>query len=159
MVSVVVAGVCGVQTNKKRPESKRRQYNACRCLLGEMLPRTIALLLVAATASAASAAPRSVLMITVDDLRPQLAHAYDMDQTLTPNIDNFAEQALVFHRAYCQQAVCSPSRNSFMSGRRPDTTRVWPVPVRSSGREQRAGWDASVTPVAGSRRSHRGLDA
>merc|ERR1712232_239481 len=27
--------------------------------------------------------------------------------------------------AYVQQTVCSPSRNSFMSGRRPDRTRTW----------------------------------
>jgi iduronate 2-sulfatase len=59
------------------------------------------------------------------DLRPQLNVAYGMTETITPNLDKFAESALVFHRAYCQQAVCSPSRNSFMSGRRPDTTKVW----------------------------------
>jgi hypothetical protein len=58
-------------------------------------------------------------MITVDDLRPQLNEAYGMTETITPNLDKFAKGALVFHRAYCQQAVCSPSRNSFMSGRRP----------------------------------------
>jgi iduronate 2-sulfatase len=48
-----------------------------------------------------------------------------MTETITPNLDKFAAGATVFHRAYCQQAVCSPSRNSFMSGRRPDTTKVW----------------------------------
>jgi iduronate 2-sulfatase len=73
---------------------------------------------------AAAEPHRSVLLITVDDLRPQLG-AYGMHETLTPNVDQFAASALLFQRAYCQMAVCSPSRNSFMSGRRPDTTRVW----------------------------------
>jgi hypothetical protein len=66
----------------------------------------------------------NILLITVDDLRPQLG-AYGMSETLTPNVDALASSGLLFQRAYCQMAVCSPSRNSFMSGRRPDTTKVW----------------------------------
>jgi hypothetical protein len=68
---------------------------------------------------------RNVLLITVDDLRPQLHEAYGMTETVTPNLDRFASESVTFQRAYCQFAVCSPSRNSFMSGRRPDTTKVW----------------------------------
>eukprot|EP01047_Picozoa_sp_COSAG01_P048257 COSAG01_NODE_4686_length_4811_cov_4.669355_2_plen_102_part_00 len=66
-----------------------------------------------------------MLLITVDDLRPQLHEAYGMTETVTPNLDRFASESVTFQRAYCQFAVCSPSRNSFMSGRRPDTTKVW----------------------------------
>ena len=42
-----------------------------------------------------------------------------------PNLWAFANKSLVFDRAYCQIAVCSPSRNSFMTGRRPNGTLVW----------------------------------
>ena len=36
---------------------------------------------------------------------------------VTPNFDSFAQDALVFDRAYCNMAICSASRNSFMTGR------------------------------------------
>ena len=45
--------------------------------------------------------------------------------TSTPHIDALAKTGLVFERAYVQYSYCAPSRNSFMSGRRPDTSRVW----------------------------------
>ena len=43
----------------------------------------------------------------------------------TPNIDRLGKGGLVMNRAFCQQAICGPTRNSFLSGRRPQRTKSW----------------------------------
>lgn len=74
----------------------------------------------------------NVLFIAVDDLRPQLA-CYGRQQIHSPNIDRLAESGFLFERAYCQQAVCAPTRASLLSGLRPDSTHVYDLktPLRS----------------------------
>ena len=89
------------------------------------LPRLLALgFLLAATLHGADAKKPNVLFIAVDDLRPELG-CYGNPVIKTPNFDRLAKRGMVFTRAYCQQAVCSPSRASIMTGKRPDATRVW----------------------------------
>jgi arylsulfatase A-like enzyme len=66
----------------------------------------------------------NILFIAVDDLRPEFG-AYGASYVKSPNLDRIAKAGITFNRAYCQQAVCSPTRSSLMTGTRPDTTKVW----------------------------------
>ena len=90
------------------------------------LPLLACVLLSAITsiATAAETSRPNVLFIAVDDLRPEIG-CYGNKLVKTPNIDRIASRGTVFNHAYCQQAVCSPSRASLLTGQRPDTTRVW----------------------------------
>lgn len=65
----------------------------------------------------------NVLFIAIDDLRPELG-AYGSEVAVTPHLDALASQGLLFDRAYCQQAICSPSRASVMTGARPESIGV-----------------------------------
>ena len=72
----------------------------------------------------AAPAKPNVLFIVVDDLRPTLG-CYGDPVADSPAIDRLARQGTTFLRAYCQQAVCCPSRLSVITGLRPDTIQVW----------------------------------
>ena len=66
----------------------------------------------------------NILMIAVDDLRPEI-NAYGFPRMHTPNFDKLIGQGTMFKFNYVQQAVCSPSRTSLLTGRRPDTTHIY----------------------------------
>jgi iduronate 2-sulfatase len=83
----------------------------------------LSVLLAPLCAFAAAPGRTNVLFVMADDLRPELA-AYGAP-AITPNLDRLARRAVQFDRAYCQQAVCNPSRSSMLTGLRPDTLRVW----------------------------------
>ena len=66
----------------------------------------------------------NILFVSIDDLRPTLGACGDT-VAITPNIDRLAVEGMIFRQAYCQAAVCAPSRASLMTGIRPDSNRVW----------------------------------
>eukprot|EP00937_MAST-01D_sp_MAST-1D-sp2_P004454 g4454.t1 len=89
-----------------------------------------ALLFIATVLAAPPLPPKpakpNVLLVIADDLRPQIdAVGFEFPEMSTPNMRKLSEQSLSFTRCYVQQALCGPSRNSFLSGRRPDATKSW----------------------------------
>ncbi|GAB5561407.1 MAG: sulfatase [Synoicihabitans sp.] len=81
------------------------------------------LILTAVVLTAGAKDRPNVLFIAIDDLRPELG-CYGSDIAQSPHIDALANQGMLFERAYCQEAICSPSRASLMTGARPDTIGV-----------------------------------
>lgn len=74
---------------------------------------------IASTTCFAASRKMNVLFIGVDDLRPELG-CYGADYIKSPHIDRLAAEGVLFERAYCQWAVCMPSRASLLTGLRPD---------------------------------------
>lgn len=84
----------------------------------------------------------NVLFIVADDLNCAIS-AYGDRVAVTPNLDRLATRGLVFDKAYCQQAVCNPSRSSFLTGLRPDTVKV--DDLRKGFRDTAEGGSTLVT--------------
>lgn len=75
-------------------------------------------MLVGIAAVASAERSKNILFICIDDLRPKLGCCED-PVALTPNMDQLAKGGMLFRKAYCQFAICGPSRASVLSGMYP----------------------------------------
>ncbi|MGD9126305.1 MAG: sulfatase-like hydrolase/transferase [Planctomycetia bacterium] len=78
----------------------------------------------------------NVLFFAVDDLRPQLK-CFGESDVKSPNIDRLANSGVAFQNAFSQCASCSPSRSSLLTGRRPDTIKVYRNKIQVSAVQAR----------------------
>ena len=67
----------------------------------------------------------NVLFIDIEDMTAASVGCYGNPLVMTPNLDRFAAGGMRFVRCYCQAPMCNPSRSSFLTGLRPDSTRVY----------------------------------
>lgn len=66
----------------------------------------------------------NVLMICVDDLRPDLG-CYGNQIIVSPNIDKLASEGCLFKRHYVQCAICGPSRTTLLTGKIQQGWDLW----------------------------------
>ena len=82
-----------------------------------MPPLRLLFLIAASVVPLVAAEPSrpNILFIIADDLATRLG-CYGDKAAITPHLDRLAAEGVVFTKAYCQGAVCTPSRTSFMLG-------------------------------------------
>lgn len=66
----------------------------------------------------------NILLLLVDDLKPAIG-AYGDVTAKTPHLDRLAAKGMRFESAYCNQAVCAPSRFTLMLGSHSTSTGLY----------------------------------
>ena len=104
------------------------RYSPQGTVMTSLLRTLLTIFLIAGSLFAQAAEKPNVLFIAADDLRNDLG-CLGNQEVLTPHLDGLAKRGRLFTHAYCQQAVCNPSRASLMTSRRPDTLKIWDLPT------------------------------
>jgi len=134
---VVKRTILACETFLGRPESQRNRFRPCctvrrfadlerqneSVVMIRLFCLTWVLIVFAPTHLWAADRP-NILLILVDDLKPTLG-CYGDTQAIAPNIDRLANRSLRFDLAYCNQAVCAPSRFTLMLGSHSTSTGLY----------------------------------
>jgi len=72
--------------------------------------------------TSSSSSPPNILFLCADDLNDWIGCLGGHPQAKTPHLDRLAARGTLFANAYCQAPLCTPSRNSLLTGLRPSTT-------------------------------------
>lgn len=67
----------------------------------------------------------NILFIAIDDLNDWVGPLKGHPQVKTPNFDRLAKMGTLFSNAHCQSVLCSPSRTSLLTGKRPTSTGIY----------------------------------
>ncbi|MDX9880470.1 MAG: sulfatase [Prolixibacteraceae bacterium] len=69
--------------------------------------------------------PFNILFISIDDLNDWVSPLGGNVQVLTPNMDEFVKEGMLFKNAYCTSPLCNPSRVSIMTGVTPHKSGIY----------------------------------
>jgi arylsulfatase A-like enzyme len=59
---------------------------------------------------------KNIFMFVADQMRSDSMNHMGNPASITPNLDGLVDEGISFENAYCQNPVCVPSRNSFLTG-------------------------------------------
>jgi len=74
----------------------------------------------------------NVIILFSDQHNKKVMGFENHPDVITPNLDKFASEALVFDRAYCSVGICTPSRSTFLTGLMPRTLGLLTNPGHTS---------------------------
>lgn len=86
-------------------------------VLMRIIPKTLLMLICAASSNGAAHARPNIVLIFADDLGYCDSELYGCDAVPTPNIKRIADEGVLFTAGYVTSPVCSPSRAGLLTGR------------------------------------------